>query len=338
MSGGVDSSVAAALLKEAGALVTGVHMRLADRDRRHQEDEARAVADHLGIPLVVVDLHQAFRREVLDYFVAAYAAGKTPNPCVVCNRQIKAGALLRAVVPQYGALLATGHYARIVKDAAGCCRLLRGKDQRKDQSYFLCRLGQEALRQLLFPLGELTKDEVYALAAARGIAGRHGQESQDVCFLQEQGVADFVAGYGGTSLRSGPILTTDGQSLGTHTGLHCYTIGQRRGLGLPDATPYYVVALDAARNAVIVGKEADLYRTTLLLGDVHWLAGVPPVLPGRYRVQLRYRHPATEAQVAAVDRGLQVVFAAPQRAITPGQFAVMYDGEDVVGSGEIVMG
>lgn len=337
MSGGVDSSVAAALLKEAGALVTGVYMRLADPDRRHQEDEARAVADHLGIPLMVVDLGQAFRREVLDSFVGAYAAGKTPNPCVVCNRQIKAGELLRQVVPRYGELLATGHYARIVRDEAGGCHLLRGVDQRKDQSYFLCRLDQEALQQLLFPLGELTKDEVYTLAAARGISGRHGEESQDVCFLQESSVADFVAAYGASPPAGGPICTTEGRKLGTHSGLQGYTIGQRRGLGLPDATPYYVVALDAARNAVIVGKESELYCSSLLVDAVHWLAGSAAALPRRYLMQLRYRHPATPVALEAANKGLRVVCDTPQRAITPGQFAVWYDGDEVVGSGEILV-
>ena len=335
MSGGVDSSVTAALLKEAGASVTGVFMRLLHQDIRHHEEEARAVADHLGIPLVVVDLHAAFRQEVLDYFVAAYAAGKTPNPCVVCNRRIKAGELLRQVVPRYGELLATGHYARIERDEEGRWQLLRGRDQRKDQSYFLCRLGQDALRQLLFPLGDRAKEEVYQLADQRGIAGRHGQESQDVCFLEGQRVADFVARYGGAAPGNGPLLASDGRVLGTHTGLHCYTIGQRRGLGLPDATPYYVVALDAARNAVIVGKESELYRSSLMVEDVHWQAGAPPVLPGRYLVQIRYRHPATPAQIEVVGRSLRMVFDAPQRAITPGQFAVVYDGERVVGCGEI---
>jgi len=335
MSGGVDSSVTAALLQEAGAVVTGVFMRLAHAGVRHQEEEARAVADHLGIPLVVVDLHQRFRQEVLDYFVAVYAAGKTPNPCVICNRRIKAGALLREVVPSYGELLATGHYARIACGEAGGCQLRRGCDSRKDQSYFLCRLGQAELRQLLFPLGGRTKEEVYQLAAALGIAGRHGRESQDVCFMAEQGVADFVAAHTGSPMQGGPILTADGRMLGTHSGLARYTIGQRRGLGLPDATPYYVVALDADRNAVIVGKEAELYHQALLVEEVRWLAGGPPALPGRWLVQLRYRHQATPATVETAGGGLLVVCDTPQRAVTPGQFAVFYAGDEVVGSGVI---
>ncbi|HSR36280.1 MAG TPA: tRNA 2-thiouridine(34) synthase MnmA [Desulfurivibrionaceae bacterium] len=335
MSGGVDSSVTAALLQEAGARVTGVYMRLAASDARHHEEAARAVADHLGIPLVVVDLHEPFRREVLAYFVAAYAGGTTPNPCVVCNRTVKAGELLRQVVPQHGELLATGHYARIVPDGDGFC-LRRGTDQRKDQSYFLCRLDQAVLAQLLFPLGERTKEEVYALAAARGISGRHGAESQDVCFLQGSSVVAFVAGYGGVPPQPGPILAVDGRRLGTHAGLHCYTIGQRRGLGLPDSTPYYVVALDAARNAVIVGKEEALYRSAVALADVHWLAGTPPPLPGRFLVQLRYRHPAAPARVEAAVDGARIWLDTPQRAITPGQFAVVYNGDAVVGSGVIV--
>ena len=336
MSGGVDSAVTAALLKEAGAEVCGVFMRLAQPDVRHREEEARAVADHLGIPLMVEDLHEEFARQVLNYFAAHYCAGSTPNPCVICNRSIKCGSLLARVVPRYGELLATGHYARIEPDDSGVYRLRQGVDQKKDQSYFLCRLDQPRLRQMLFPLGGVTKESVYGMAAHLGIAGRHGKESQDVCFLKEQSVAAFLEEHypvpGG-----GPIITRQGEVLGRHQGLHHYTVGQRRGLGLPDATPFYVTGFDAPRNAVIVGKSADLLHCALIVAEVHWLGGVAPPLPRRFQVKIRYRHLAAPALVEEATPGtIRLRFDEPQRAATPGQFAVLYDGEEVAGSGVIV--
>lgn len=336
MSGGVDSSVTAALLRQAGAKVQGVFMRLTERDTRHQEEEARAVAAHLDIPLAVVDLREAFQRQVLDYFAAAYLAGTTPNPCVICNRQIKCGVLLDQMVPCRGELLATGHYARLLSGAHGQRRLLRGRDCRKDQSYFLCRLTRQQLQQLVFPLGDYAKAEVYELAARFGITGRHGAESQDICFLQEQSVADFLASRYPTP-SAGPIVTRAGCRLGTHQGIHRYTIGQRRGLGIPAAEPYYVIALDASKNIVVVGQQADLFQVELLLGEVHWLSGRQPSLPHDYQVKIRYRHEAAPALATEANAGrLRLVFDAPQRAITPGQFAVLYEGDEVVGSGEIV--
>jgi len=336
MSGGVDSSVTAALLQQQGARVQGVFMALAQPDLEEQLQRVRAVADFLRIPLTVVDLAEPFRREVVDYFRASYFAGKTPNPCVVCNRTIKFGRLLDQARESLGAeLLATGHYARISGDATSGYRLLQGVDPKKDQSYFLGMLTQAQLSRLRFPLGFLRKDMVYELAAEFGLAFRHTPESQDVCFLKHQPVAEFLAVHSPGQGRPGPMLTLQGKEVGRHGGIHHYTVGQRRGLGLPDATPWYVVGLDPARDAVVVGKDADLWQREVVLPVVHWLSGQPLALPHVCMVKIRSRHPACQAELVRHEGGVRVIFVEPQRAITPGQFAVFYEGEAVLGCGEI---
>jgi len=336
MSGGVDSSVAAALLQQQGARVQGVFMALAQPDLAEQLQRVRAVADFLKIPLTVVDLAEPFRRLVVNYFCASYFAGETPNPCVVCNRTIKCGLLLEQVRERLGAeLLATGHYARIIGETTTGYRLLQGADPKKDQSYFLGMLTQAQLGQLCFPLGTFWKEEVYTLAAGFGLAFGHTAESQDICFLKNQPVADFLAAHSPGQARPGPMLTVQGKELGRHPGIHRYTIGQRRGLGLPDATPWYVVGIDPARDAVVVGKEADLWRQELVLPVVHWLNTLPPTLPRRCMVKIRSRQPACHVEIARCDGGVRLTFAEPQRAVTPGQFAVFYEGEEVLGCGEI---
>ncbi len=336
MSGGVDSSVTAALLQQQGARVQGVFMALAQPDLAEQLDRVRAVADFLRIPLTVVDLAEPFRQEVVEYFCASYFAGKTPNPCVVCNRTIKFGLLLDQAREGLGAeFLATGHYARISGDATTGYRLLQGVDPKKDQSYFLGMLSQAQLSRLRFPLGALQKEKVYELAAEFGLTFRHTPESQDICFLKHQSVAEFLAGHSPGQGRPGAMLTVQGKELGRHAGIHHYTVGQRRGLGLPDATPWYVVGLDPARDAVVVGKDADLWQREVVLPVVHWLSGRPPVLPHACMVKIRSRHPACRAELIRHDAGVRVTFAEPQRAVTPGQFAVFYDGEAVLGCGEI---
>jgi tRNA-specific 2-thiouridylase len=337
MSGGVDSSVTACLLLEKGFKVEGVFMALAQPDLKQQEERVKNLAERLGIPLRVIDLGREFRQCVLHYFVSSYFAGKTPNPCMICNPRIKFGLLLESVRAASFDRLATGHYVRLEKDREGRMHLLKGVDTRKDQSYFLSQLQQEQLHRLLFPLGGLRKKEVYAMAADFDIAGVHGKESQDVCFLEDTDVASFLEKAGKHSLGPGAIVDLEGKRLGVHKGIHRYTVGQRRGLGLPDATPYYVVGLDAATNSVIVGKKADLWRKEAVVRDMNWLAGSPPPLPSRFEVRIRYRHQPAVAEVrrAGSDK-VHIFFEQQQRAITPGQFAVLYKEDEVIGGGELM--
>ena len=334
MSGGVDSSVTAALLLKRGWTVVGVFMLLGQADGQAQVERARRIADCLGIRLEVANLAAEFQRQVLDYFSAAYQAGRTPNPCVVCNRTIKFG-LLRDFGRRLGiADMATGHYARTRLGTDGRVRLLTGLDPKKDQSYFLCGLGQEQLAGLSFPLGETTKQEVYQAAAALGLSGLHSAESQDICFLHGQDLAGFFADL---PARPGAFVTRAGACKGLHHGLHLYTVGQRRGLGIPDATPYYVIGLDQAHNQVVIGKEEDLWQDELTVREMRWTLGLEPALPQTYQVKIRYRHQPAQAVVSRHEAaGYIIRFTVPQRAITPGQFAVLYQADEVVGGGEIV--
>ena len=230
--------------------------------------------------------------------------------------------------------MATGHYARLEKAPNGRTRLLKGLDPKKDQSYFLHQLTQTQLAKLCFPLGDQHKTQTREHAAARGLTGLHGPESQDVCFLQDQSVAQFLDGLG---IKSGPIITISGKEIGRHNGIHHYTVGQRRGLGIPDATPYYVIHLDAPNNIVVVGKENDLWQKTLRVAGVNWSGGTAPELPQDFQVKIRYRHQGAQALVSKESgENYTVEFTEPQRAITPGQFAVFYRDEEVVGGGEIL--
>lgn len=337
MSGGVDSSVTAALLKQKGYAVKGVFMALAQPDLAQHVARVKGVAEFLDIPLEVVDLSGAFKKEVLDYFAESYFSGMTPNPCVVCNRLIKCGKLLEHVLGRDGDTLATGHYARIERGSEGGYRLLKGRDPKKDQSYFLCWLTQHQLARLTFPLGELTKHEVYKIAAGLGLSGKYGAESQDICFLKNQTVSTFLTEHYDRETVPGPIVTLAGDVIGSHQGIHHYTVGQRRGLGIPDATPYYVVALDRRKNAVIVGKQDDLFKDCLTVRKVNWISGRQPDLPQYFEVRIRYRHQAARAKVECADGERVVVrFEEPQRAITAGQFAAFYQGDVVIGGGEII--
>ena len=333
MSGGVDSSVTAALLKQQGYRVTGVFMLLKQADGPLQAERARRIAERLGIGLEVVDLAAEFQAQVLDYFSSSYLSGRTPNPCVVCNRTIKFG-LLREFGRGLGIpAMATGHYARTELGPEGRVRLLAGIDPKKDQSYFLCGLGQEHLTGLSFPLGETTKEEVYGMAADLGLGGMHSPESQDICFLQGRDLAHF---FQDLPPRPGEFVTMAGECRGQHLGIHHYTVGQRRGLGIPDATPYYVIRLDPVANRVIIGKEEDLWQDRLSVREMHWVSGREPDLPQTFSVKIRYRHQPSQALVSlGPDGGHCLTFTAPQRAITPGQFAVLYQGDEVIGGGTI---
>jgi tRNA-specific 2-thiouridylase len=334
MSGGVDSTVTARLLARQGHEVRGLFMALAQPDLAVQVARVREVADRLGVALTVVDLSQVFGRQVLDYFVRSYYQGRTPNPCVVCNPKVKCGQLLAEALALGCEALATGHYVRRQATADGSV-LLKGLDAGKDQSYFLCGLGQQELARLRFPLGELHKEEVYGLAEEFGFHDFRGRESQDVCFLKERTVQQFLEEYGGAVPRPGQVVDLQGRVRGHHQGIHRYTVGQRRGLGIPAAEPLYVVGLDAPANRVIVGGDDDLWQQGLVVTEMNWLAGRPPSLPATLTVKIRYRHAGAAALVSATDTGCRIDFAAPQRAITPGQFAVLYDGERLLGGGEI---
>jgi len=331
LSGGVDSTTAAALLLEQGFAVQGFFMLLLPESEQ-QVGKVQQIADHLGIPLHLVDLRTQFQHQVISPFVAAYRQGLTPNPCILCNRLIKFDLLIEAMAAKGMEAMATGHYAR-VEDG----RLCRGLDPGKDQSYFLCRLTAKQLSRLILPLGIWRKKDVFAQAQVMGFSHfKEGGESQDVCFLASQDLASFLTEQG-LEARSGQIITKQGKVLGSHQGSWKYTVGQRRGLGLPDATPWYVTGLDATNNQVIVGKNEELFQCELRLADVQWQ--IEPAEQWQGRVQLRSRHQATEARAVPIENsGWRVCFAEPQRAITPGQFAVLYEGDRVVGSGIIEIG
>jgi len=315
--------------------VAGFFMLLAQPDAEIQLQRVRTLGDQLGVPVTAVDLGAPFRQKVLDYFSACYLAGNTPNPCVVCNPAIKFGELLQRVRLEGFKYMATGHYARLVRDDR--VHLFKGRDSRKDQSYFLHQLGQRQLESLMFPLGEYEKTRVYELAASFGIAGMHGKESQDVCFLQHLSIPEFLEKHAASLPGPGPIYSVDGRLLGEHKGIFRYTIGQRRGLGLPDATPWYVVEINADTNQVIIGKEQDLWCRRLLVQPIHWLADEPPKLPGKWSVRIRYRHREAAAEVWLLASGrYEIVFDEQQRAVAPGQYAVIYDGDEVLGGGPII--
>lgn len=334
MSGGVDSTVTARLLAQAGHEVCGLFMALSQPDLAQQVARVEEMAARLDVELKIVDLSQVFERHVLDYFVRSYFQGRTPNPCVVCNPNVKFGQLLAEAEKQGCEAMATGHYVRLCHSATGY-ELLKGKDGRKDQSYFLCGLQQEQLARLRFPLGELDKEEVYRLAEEFGFDDFRGRESQDVCFLKERSVQEFLQQYGAERAQSGEVVDGQGKVLGHHLGIQRYTIGQRRGLGIPAPEPLYVIGLDAEHNRVIVGSDQDLWGKSLTVRHFNWLTGTEPSLPKIFTAKIRYRHQGAAALVEKGEGGYRLIFTEPQRAITPGQFAVLYDGEELIGGGEI---
>lgn len=334
MSGGVDSAVAALLLREQGYEVHGFFMELPVADLLQQLHRVQAVAKAVDIPLQVVDMKKLFTQKIIDSFVDEYSKGRTPNPCVICNATIKFGALLDLMLARGMEKGATGHYAGIRRDEQGEYHLLRGGDRKKDQSYFLCRLQQRQLGNILLPLGSWQKKDVYAKASSLDLPNLANGESQDVCFLST-GLRQFLTEYG-VGEEIGEIRTTHGRLLGSHSGISQYTVGQRRGLGLSDATPWYVVGLDPEHNQVIVGKNDDLFTREVILQDLHWLCA-EPALPWQGLVQLRSRHrPALALLTQIADGKWLATCDQPQRAVTPGQFAVFYEEDRVAGSGIIV--
>lgn len=345
MSGGVDSSLAAALLVEQGYRVTGVtlHLWAGEEDfcpvpasccSLEAVEGARRVCGQLGIPHYVFDFREQFQRLVVEEFIREYGRGRTPNPCLACNRWIKFRLLLEQARRLGFSYLATGHYARIRRSEEGY-HLYRGRDRRKDQSYVLYMLGQDELSHLLFPLGELTKAEVRREAVRRGLATAGRPESQEICFIPDGDYRRFLSAR--LPARPGPILDLSGRVLGTHRGLAYYTIGQRKGLGLSGQPyPLFVIALRPEENALVVGPEEALLSPALEAGDVSFVSGRWPEEPLRVEAKVRYRTPEAPARLFPLEGDrVRVEFDTPQRAITPGQAVVFYQGEEVLGGGII---
>ncbi|TLM80313.1 MAG: tRNA 2-thiouridine(34) synthase MnmA [Actinobacteria bacterium] len=343
MSGGVDSSVAAALLVEQGHEVTGVTMRLLPDESaccgRDAARAARQVCDRLGIEHLTLDFRDAFEAGVVDPYCEDYAHGRTPNPCIDCNDRVKFAELLRRAALQDVDLLATGHYARVLADGSGGAWVGRGADVTRDQSYFLYRLRPEQLRRITFPVGGMLKDEVRAYAHKAGLPCADAPESREACFVPDGDVAAFVAARasaGGAGAVPGPIEDAAGRVLGAHGGIAGFTVGQRKGLGLGGGEPRYVVRIEAERNAIVVGAEADLDVTEVVASDAVW-NGAPPGGASALTARVRYRGAETPCTAAydAADGRLTVTFAAPVRAVAPGQAVVCYAGETVVGGGTV---
>lgn len=348
MSGGVDSSVAAALLVQQGYQVIGMMMRLwsepgiganAPLNRCCTPDQmadARRVADLLQIPFYVVDVKDYFRRTIVQFFIEEHARGRTPNPCIECNREIRFTYLLQRALALNADFLATGHYARIRQTAAGY-QLLTGQDLAKDQSYVLHVLGQAELERVLFPVGEYTKPEVRQIATDLGLLPvAHKSESMDLCFLGDGDYHRFLTEHAPQLATPGPIMDRRGRELGWHTGLSFYTIGQRKGLGIAAPEPLFVLGKDAAQNALIVGTRAEAGQQTMEVRQVNWIAGNMPTLPYVTTVKIRYKARPMPAVLTTFDgQRLHVTLDEPLPGITPGQGAVFYDGEVCLGGGLI---
>ncbi len=361
MSGGVDSSAAAAILKEQGHELIGFTMQLWDQRRGINVDEngvplpsrccslddvydARRVAEELGFPFYVLNLEREFERDVVQPFVTSYLNGETPIPCVSCNSRLKFASLDRLARSLGCEKVATGHYARVEFDAvSNRYRLLRGLNEQKDQSYFLWELTQDQLSRALFPLGDMSKPQARETARTHGLAIADKKESQEICFVPDGDYAGFIERYldAESALErlpgSGEIVDTDGRRIGKHGGTHRYTIGQRRGIGIADEKPLYVISVDALRNRVTVGSKEELLSSEFTAAGVNWVALKQPSEDVRAEVRVRYRHNAAPATITSLpEQRARVVFDEPQRAITPGQATVFYRGDEVVGGGWIV--
>jgi tRNA-specific 2-thiouridylase len=333
MSGGVDSSLAAALLKQAGYEVGGIYMQLwSDSNLARAISDLEHTCQLLDIPLYKLDLETQFYRLVVDYFCLEYGLGRTPNPCIVCNQHIKFGLLLDKVLEMGAQYLATGHYARVERSPDGY-RLLKAADLRQDQSYFLYTLGQRQLERLMFPVGELSKRKVRRLAAELGLPVSSRRDSQDVCFIPDNDYRSFVAEH--VPLQPGEIVDITGNVLGRHGGLARYTVGQRQGLGLTSSKQLYVIGLDAVTKRLVVGSKDQLLHNVLTATKLSWVSGEAPKEPISITAKVRYKAPEVAAELHPSDSTAKVHFVEPQPAIAPGQSVVFYQGDAVLGGGII---
>lgn len=335
MSGGVDSAVATLLLKEQGYDVTGVTLKLLSSEAADNAvADAKQAADSLGIPHIALDLRDVFEAQVIAPFAAAYVAGRTPNPCILCNRTVKFGALYDYARQNGFDFLATGHYARLLTDETGIPHLLRGLDKKKDQAYVLYSLPRETLRHVLLPLGDLDKSAVRALAQQHGFVSAGSKESQDICFIPDGDYARYLKEERGVVSQPGDFVDMAGNVIGKHDGCIRFTVGQRKGLGMGFGKPMFVVSKSTATEQVTLGDESDLFASALTATDVNWLCD-PQALPATLTAKARYSQKEATVSVLPTETGATVTFAEPQRALTVGQAVVFYDGDEVLGGGTI---
>ena len=344
LSGGVDSSVAALLLKEAGYRVIGVTMKLYSLEQADlpayyrgcctvdDVEDARAVCQLLGVPHYVLNVQSEFRTHVIDYFTSEYASGRTPHPCIACNDKIKFSFLMQRARALDAEFVATGHYAQ-VSEEDGEFALMKAVDASKDQSYVLFGVGQQQLAHMLMPVGGYSKDEIRQFALDAGFPNAQKPDSQDICFIPLGDYREFLSQR--LDAQPGRVVDTAGNVLGEHQGVHLYTVGQRRGLGVQAAHPLYVVAIDAEAGDVVVGSEEELYSDTLWASNVNYVSSRPPKGPTEVSVKVRYKSSEARAILHPEGSGALVRFETPQRALTPGQAAVFYQGERVLGGGYI---
>ena len=343
VSGGVDSMMAACLLKEQGHSVVGIHFvsgyesdTVFTPTRADSESHPIAkIGEQLGISIELLDCRFAFKQQVVDYFIRTYFDGRTPNPCMVCNPLIKFGAVLSYAHELGADRLATGHYARIQKDKAGFYHLLKGIDPHKDQSYFLARLNQSQMAKAIFPMGDRLKSDIKEEARRRGHRPVTKSESQDVCFIRDKSYNAFIRKNSDHVPSSGPIVDLNGNVIGHHNGLHQFTIGQRRGINCPAPEPYYVVRIDPANNRLVVGSKCDLLATSCKVIDINWV-NQAPAEPITVLTRVRYRHKEAASKLYPVDEHTaEIRFESTIESITPGQGAVFYQGDEVLGGGFI---
>jgi len=343
ISGGVDSLMAAWLLIEQGQDVIGIHfitgfetaLSSAQHPRAESRQKILGIGKQLGMPVEIVDIRAEFQEKIVDYFIQTYKKGQTPNPCMRCNPIIKFGRILSSARSLGAKKLATGHYARIKKDPNGNFHLFKGLDNQKDQSYFLARLTQQQLENACFPLGQMKKSGVKQMAAQNALQPVTADESQDVCFIKCRSYGEFLSAQKEFEPKPGLIENVNGQVIGEHNGLHLFTIGQRRGINCPAAEPYYVIRLDTERNRLTVGAKKDLLSSECKAVEINWI-GKEPTLPMDVHTRVRYRSKEATSMVYPQGKSTAIVrFKNPQTAVTPGQGAVFYRGNEILGGGWI---